>query len=166
MRVVIKHVCSCVAVAHERAAHPATTGRGQPTLFRQCTLVHAVVVPNTIRQLVRQCRQCAHPSPDIRVQITTQMPVINRLIEQLQVFAQRSDYDVRTPGNGYRYACYPMMCGCVCSSLICITDTCILHLVRLLRLVQQQRASLVFRTQHYCKELETYTQMLMFLVQR
>jgi hypothetical protein len=50
--------------------------------------------------------------------------------------------------------------------LICITDTCILHLVRLLRFVQQQRTSLVFRTQHYCKELETYTQMLMFLVQR
>jgi hypothetical protein len=31
------------------------------------------------------------------------MPVINRLIEQLQIFAQRSDYDQHTPGNGYRY---------------------------------------------------------------
>lgn len=45
-------------------------------------------------------------------------------------------------------------------SLVAVVDTCLLHLIRLLGRIVEQRNSFVFLLGHYCREIEIYTSIL------
>lgn len=75
---------------------------------------------------------------------------IESLVNCIQKVAFRYDLDEKTPGNGYR-------------SLVCVVDTCILHLIKQLRLISEQRSSMMFRAANFCKELEAYVAVLYFM---
>ncbi|VDD95568.1 unnamed protein product [Enterobius vermicularis] len=77
--------------------------------------------------------------------------IISELINTLQELAPRYDFDVSTPGNGFR-------------SLICIVDIVIFHLISLLRSCSEKRYMLMFRSSYYCKEIEAYAAVLRFFV--
>ncbi len=49
-------------------------------------------------------------------------------------------------------------------SLAVVTDSCVLHLVNLLRQVRSDRQSYLFRLSHFCREIESYVDVLDYLV--
>uniref|UniRef100_A0A1I7X9D6 Hormone-sensitive lipase n=1 Tax=Heterorhabditis bacteriophora TaxID=37862 RepID=A0A1I7X9D6_HETBA len=50
-------------------------------------------------------------------------------------------------------------------SLVCISDTAVLHLISLLKVICEQRGSFVFRLSYYCKELEAFATVVHFMIE-
>ncbi|KAL3885275.1 hypothetical protein ACJMK2_025359 [Sinanodonta woodiana] len=70
-------------------------------------------------------------------------PLVCSLVPRLQTF----DFSPEVPANGYR-------------SFVKITHSCCLHLLQLCRHISHEKGSLLFRTHHFCKELEAYVDTL------
>ncbi|KAL7075621.1 hypothetical protein ACQ4LE_005412 [Meloidogyne hapla] len=84
-------------------------------------------------------------------ELSSSIDLIREIICQLQIASQNYDYDEKTPGNGFR-------------SLICISDVVLLHLISVLRICSDNRATIMFRLSHCCKEIEAYVAILRFLI--
>uniref|UniRef100_A0A915HQN9 Hormone-sensitive lipase n=1 Tax=Romanomermis culicivorax TaxID=13658 RepID=A0A915HQN9_ROMCU len=82
---------------------------------------------------------CEHLSQDL--------DVVENMVRSLQPAMLKFDFDSKTPGNGYR-------------SIVAIADSCVVHIIRLLKDIKEQREYVLFRTNHFCKELEAYASVL------
>lgn len=79
--------------------------------------------------------------------LANDLPVVESCAKAVSSSMLRYDFDANTPGNGYR-------------SIIAILDSSVLHLIRLLRDIKEQREYVLFRTNYFCKELEAYASVL------
>ncbi|XP_055695984.1 hormone-sensitive lipase-like isoform X2 [Lutzomyia longipalpis] len=69
------------------------------------------------------------------------------LVDQISEFAHEYDFDINTPGNGYR-------------SFIKVIDCCIMHSIKTCRTVLEGRTSILFRKTLYTKEIEACSHLL------
>lgn len=70
--------------------------------------------------------------------IIDQLEEARPLLENIQSFCKAYDFDEKNPGNGYR-------------SFIKVFDSAINHTSKIVKQVQQNRASLLFRKNNYTK---------------
>ncbi|XP_072166376.1 hormone-sensitive lipase-like [Diadema setosum] len=68
-------------------------------------------------------------------------------VEALERISHTFDFDSKVPGNGYR-------------SLVKVVDACVDKLIKVVGNISQTRESLLFRTSHHLKELESYGKVL------
>lgn len=73
------------------------------------------------------------------------------ILEYMASIAYQYDFAPEVPGNGLR-------------SIVSVVDACVLHLLRILKEIQEQRSSLLFRGNHYVKEMEAFAGAFVILV--
>ena len=78
--------------------------------------------------------------------IDQEVDAVQPALESLEQIAPEFDFSPEVPGNGYR-------------SLAKVVDSCIDRLVQISRYISINRDGLLFRSGHYCKEIEAFAKV-------
>lgn len=97
--------------------------------------------------------QCISSS-QFRQRFSSACETISKNVAAIESFGEifatqmaKFDFDETCPGNGYR-------------SVAAVVDSCVLNCIRLLKDIKELRDTMLFRANHFSKELEAYTAVL------